>query len=67
MNEIDITFDDSDYNEAIGECIPCASEGLNCTLHGNTLYTLNLHENYFVHRDGVFDEKVEIVGRGKFK
>tara|TARA_Y100001970_G_scaffold40621_1_gene50092 strand:+ start:2234 stop:3328 length:1095 start_codon:yes stop_codon:yes gene_type:complete len=34
-------------------------------MHSDT--TINLHENYFVHRDGVFDEKVEIVGRGKFK
>ena len=34
-------------------------------MHSDT--TINLHENYFVHRDGIFDEKVEIVGRGKFK
>ena len=34
-------------------------------MHSDT--TINLHENYFVHRGGVFDEKVEIVGRGKFK
>ena len=34
-------------------------------MHSDT--TINLHDNYFVHRDGVFDEKVEILGRGKFK
>ena len=27
-------------------------------MHSDT--TINLHENYFVHRDGIFDEK-EIV------
>jgi len=34
-------------------------------MHSDT--TINLHDNYFVHRDGIFDEKVEILGRGKFK
>ena len=34
-------------------------------MHSDT--TINLHDNYFVHRDGIFDEKVEIAGRGKFK
>tara|TARA_E500000331_G_scaffold193508_1_gene186035 strand:+ start:611 stop:1771 length:1161 start_codon:yes stop_codon:yes gene_type:complete len=34
-------------------------------MHSDT--TINLHDNYFVYRDGVFDEMVEILGRGKFK
>ena len=34
-------------------------------MHSDT--TINLHDNYFIHRDGIFDEKVEILGRGKFK
>ena len=34
-------------------------------MHSDT--TINLHDDYFVHRDGILEESVPIAGRGKFK
>ena len=34
-------------------------------MHSDT--TINLHDDYFVHRNGLLEESVPIVGRGKFK
>ena len=34
-------------------------------MHGDT--TINLHDEYFVYRKGLFEDSIPIIGRGKFK